>query len=114
YEYMKADIDQAIKRCLDEQMWILGPQVGEFEKLVSSYLDINHCIGCSSGTEALVLCLRAIAIIKGKEFFEPDEQIITTPFTFTATGDAILRAGAKPVFVDIDHATFNLDTQQVR
>ena len=115
YEYMKNDIDLAIRKCLEHQKWILGPEVKELETTVAEYLGVKHCIGASSGTEALVLSLRALAIkITGREYFTSDEQIITTPFTFTATGDAILRSGATPVFADIDPASFNIDPQQIR
>ena len=110
YQYMKVDIDAAIKKCLEHQKWILGPEVEELENKIAKYLDVKHCIGASSGTEALVLSLRALAIkLKGQEYFDKTDEIITTPFTFTATGDAILRAGATPVFVDIDPVTYNID-----
>ncbi|HOQ82621.1 MAG TPA: DegT/DnrJ/EryC1/StrS family aminotransferase, partial [bacterium] len=101
YLYMKNDIDTAIAKCLEHQSWILGPEVKEFEKKCAEFFGVKHCIGCSSGTDALVIALRAIAISSGKEFFSRDEEILTTPFTFTATGDAILRSGATPVFIDI-------------
>jgi len=115
YEYMKSDIDGAIQKCLDHQKWILGPEVKELETRIAEYLGVKQCIGCSSGTEALVLSLRALAIkTKGQEFFDRSDLIITTPFTFTATGDAILRSGATPVFVDIDPTTYNIDPLQIR
>ncbi|MEW6586997.1 MAG: DegT/DnrJ/EryC1/StrS family aminotransferase, partial [Nitrospirota bacterium] len=115
YEYMKQDIDSAIKRCLEHQKWIFGPEIGEFEEVTRAYIGVKHCIGVSSGTDALVLSLRALAIQrKGEEYFDRYDEIITTPFTFTATGDAILRAGATPVFVDIDPFTFNIDPEQIR
>ena len=115
YKYMKKDIDSAIKKCLDHQKWILGPEVKELEDKVAGYLGVKHCIGSSSGTEALVLSLRALAIkLKGQEFFDKTDEILTTPFTFTATGDAILRTGATPVFVDIDPLTYNIDTAMIR
>jgi dTDP-4-amino-4,6-dideoxygalactose transaminase len=115
YVHMKADIDAALQRCLNHQKWILGPEVAELEQKIASYLNARHCIGCSSGTEALVLSLRALAIQRtGKEYFTRDHEIVTTPFTFTATGDAILRAGATPVFVDIDPRTYNIDAARVR
>src|SRR3990170_7393026 len=115
YEYMKEEIDSAIKKCLDHQKWILGPEVGELERKIAEYIGVKHCVGISSGTDALVLALRALAIkIKGKEYFDRNDEIITTPFTFTATGDAILRAGATPVFVDIDPATYNIDPAKIR
>jgi UDP-2-acetamido-2-deoxy-ribo-hexuluronate aminotransferase len=110
YEYMKEDIDSAIKRCLEHQKWILGPEVKELEDKVAEYIGVKHCVGVSSGTDALVLSLRALAIkLKGEEYFDRGDKIITTPFTFTATGDAILRAGATPVFIDIDPITYNID-----
>jgi dTDP-4-amino-4,6-dideoxygalactose transaminase len=115
YKYMKKDIDSAIKKCLDHQKWIFGPEVKDLEDKVAGYLGVKHCIGSSSGTEALVLSLRALAIkLKGQEFFDKTDEILTTPFTFTATGDAILRAGATPVFVDIDPLTYNIDTAKIR
>lgn len=115
YEYMKADIDSALGRCMEHQKWILGPEVKELEDKIAGYLGVKHCIGVSSGTEALVLSLRALAIkTKGKEYFDKENEIITTPFTFTATGDAILRSGATPVFVDIDPVTYNIDPQKIR
>jgi len=110
YEYMKDDIEVAIRKCLDHQQWIMGPEVKELEGKIAEYLGVKYCIGVASGTDALVISLRALAIkLKGEEYFSKEDEIVTTPFTFTATGDAILRAGATPVFVDIDPRTFNLD-----
>jgi dTDP-4-amino-4,6-dideoxygalactose transaminase len=107
---MKDDIDSAIRRCLEHQQWILGPEVQEFEDKVAEYLGVRHCIGTSSGTDALVLALRALALkTKRQEYFDRSDLIITTPFTFTATGDAILRAGATPAFIDIDPVSYNID-----
>lgn len=115
YLYMKADIDAAIARCLNHQKWIFGPEVKEFEEKVAEYIGVKHCVGTSSGTDALVLALRALAIkTKGQEYFDRSDFIITTPFTFTATGNAILRAGATPLFVDIDPITYNIDPTLIR
>jgi dTDP-4-amino-4,6-dideoxygalactose transaminase len=115
YEYMKADIDGAVRCCLDHQKWIFGPEIRELETKIAEYTGVKHCIGCSSGTESLVLSLRALAIkTKGQEYFDRNDLIITTPFTFTATGDAILRSGATPVFVDIDPVTYNIDPAKIR
>lgn len=115
YQYMKADLDAAIQRCLEHQRWIFGPEVEELEQKIATYLDAKHCIGCSSGTDALVLSLRALAIKeKGQEYWDENDLIITTPFTFTATGDAILRSGARPLFVDIDSGTYNIAPEQIR
>lgn len=111
YEYMKNDIDAAIAACLAHQGWILGPEVRGLEESIARYVGVGHAVGVSSGTEALVLALRAFAIKSKKaQYFDRRDEIITTPFTFTATGDAILRSGATPVFIDIDPATFNMDT----
>ncbi|MBI5211954.1 MAG: DegT/DnrJ/EryC1/StrS family aminotransferase [Nitrospirae bacterium] len=115
YEYMKDDIDAAIKKCLAHQKWIFGPEIAELEETVAGYLNTKYCIGVSSGTEALVLSLRALAIkTKGEEFFGEEDKIITTPFTFTATGNAIVRSGATPVFVDIDPETYNIDLKKIK
>ncbi len=115
YEYMKEDIDVAINRCLEHQKWILGPEVKELEDAIAQYIGVKHCIGVSSGTEALALSLRALAIkVKGEEYFCKEDEIITTPFTFTATGDAILRAGATPVFIDINPNNYNIDHERIR
>ncbi len=115
YNYMQKDIDAAIKQCLEHQKWILGPEVKELEQKIAEYIGVKHCVGVSSGTDALVLSLRSIAIkLKGEEYFDRSDEIITTSFTFTATGDAILRSGATPVFVDISPTTYNLDEKKVR
>lgn len=115
YNYMKKDIDSCIKACLEHQKWILGPEVKELEARVAEYVGVEHCIGTASGTDALAISLRALAIRqKEQEYFDTTDEIITTSFTFTATGDAILRAGARPVFVDIDPDTYNIDTSKIR
>ncbi len=115
YEHMKDDIDSAIAQCMMHQTWILGPEVRELEDRMCGYLGSGNCVGLSSGTEALVVGLRALAInSRGEEYFRKTDEIITTAFTFTATGDAILRAGATPVFIDIDPRTFNIDTNKLR
>ncbi|KHE90875.1 MAG: DegT/DnrJ/EryC1/StrS family aminotransferase [Candidatus Scalindua rubra] len=115
YRHMLEDIDHAILNTVAETKYILGPQVKEFEEKIAEYIGVKHCIGVSSGTEALVLSLRALAIkLKGQEYFDRSDEIITTPFTFTATGDAILRSGATPVFIDIDPLTYNIDSKKIR
>lgn len=115
YKFMKEEIDSAIHRCLTHQKWIYGPEIKEFEDSVAEYTGVKHCIGVSSGTEALVISMRSLAIkLKGEEYFNRDDEILTTPFTFTATGDSILRAGATPVFIDIDPLTYNIDTKKIR
>ncbi|MCD6539202.1 MAG: DegT/DnrJ/EryC1/StrS family aminotransferase [Candidatus Omnitrophica bacterium] len=110
YNFLKNDIEKELKDCLKTQAWVLGPKVIEFEKKVANYLEVKHAIGVASGTDALLLSLRALALkIKGKEYFDKRDEIITTPLTFIATAEAIIRSGATPVFVDIDPDTFNID-----
>lgn len=114
-EYLayKQELDQALLEAVSSANYILGPEVNKLEEEVANYLGTEHCLGVASGTDALVISLRALAIkFKGKEYFSPEDEIITTPFTFTATGGSILRSGATPVFIDIDPATFNLDPQK--
>lgn len=114
YACMKEDIDAAIARCLDHQRWIRGPEVEELEARMAEYLGVRHCVGVASGTDALVIALRALAIkTKGRGYFDRSDEIITTPFTFVATGDAVLRSGATPVFVDVSPDTLNIDPQKI-
>jgi len=113
--YIYNKIEKNIDKVIKESNFILGPEVKQLEEKTAKYLGVKHCIGCSSGTDALVLSLRALAIkLKGKEYFDKTDEIITTPFTFTATGDAILRAGATPVFVDIDLDTYTINTEKIK
>src|SRR3989338_7130993 len=114
YRHMERDIDRALKNCLRHQQWILGPEVKKLEEKIAKYLGVNSCIGTSSGTESLVIALRALSLQRfNSEYFTRGQKVITTPLTFTATGDAILRSGATPVFVDIDPKTFNIDPQKI-
>ena len=115
YRHFLEDMDKAVLETIPQTRYIMGPQVKELEKKLGDFLGVKHCIGVASGTDALVLALRAISIQKtGKEYFNKEDQILTTPFTFTATGDAILRAGATPVFIDVDPKTFNIDPEKIK
>lgn len=96
----------AIQTVLNHGRYLNGPEVAEFEKRMAEYVGTQFAIACSSGTDALVLALRAMGVKRG-------DRIITTPFTFMATVEAIIMAGAEPVFVDIDPVTFNIDMDQV-
>jgi UDP-2-acetamido-2-deoxy-ribo-hexuluronate aminotransferase len=110
YQFLKLAIDAALQRILEHQTWILGPEVAKFERAFGANVGAKHVIGVSSGTEALVLALRALSLHKiGEEYWTPDDRVVTTAFSFTATGDAIIRARATPVFLDIDPCTCNLD-----
>jgi len=115
YTFLKKEINKQIGECLSLQQWILGPKVNEFEQKISKYLGTKYAVGISSGTDALVLSLRALAMqIKGKSYFDKKDEIVTTPFTFVATAESIIRAGATPVFVDIDPDTFNICPRSIK
>jgi len=114
YACCKAGIDRGIKNCLKTQQWILGEPVKAFEQKAAAYLSTKHAVAVASGTDALTLSLRALALQRfNSEFFQPYQEIITTPFTFAATAEAIILAGAKPVFADIDQRSLNLDPAAV-
>jgi dTDP-4-amino-4,6-dideoxygalactose transaminase len=103
---IRAEIEAAIRSVLDSTQFILGPSVQALEKETAAYLGVKHAIGVASGTDALHLALRAAGIGAG-------DEVITTPFTFIATAEAISYLGAKPVFVDIDPDTFNIDVRRI-
>lgn len=102
YKRYKKEIDKEIKEVLDSSGYIMGPKVTELEDNLSKFTGSKHAIACSSGTDALILALMSIGI-------EPGDEIITTPFTFIATAETIAFLKAKPVFVDIDEKTYNID-----
>ena len=106
YLAIKAEVDAAIAEVMESQHFILGPKVEECEKALARYCGCSHAIGMSSGSDALLACLMAENIGLG-------DEVITTTYTFFATAGAIARLGATPVFVDIDPATYNLDTAQL-
>jgi len=104
---LKAEIMAAIEGVCDSQMFILGPNVTALEKACAEYCQSAHGIGVSSGTDALLLALMALDI-------GPEHEVITSPYTFFATGGTVARVGARPLFVDIDPATFNLSPKAVQ
>jgi dTDP-4-amino-4,6-dideoxygalactose transaminase len=106
YESIKDEIDSAIKEVINESGFILGKQVDLLEEEIAKYLGVKFAVGVASGTDALVLALIALGIKKG-------DEVITTPFTFIATAEAICRSGAKPVFCDIDYSTYNIDPDKI-
>jgi dTDP-4-amino-4,6-dideoxygalactose transaminase len=102
YDQIRAEMLAAVGRVCESQHYILGPEVEAFEREIADYCGVAHAVGCSSGTDALWLALVAAGV-------EPGDWVLTTPFSFFASSSAIVRAGARPVFADIDPHTFNLD-----
>ncbi len=106
YAEIKDEIEQGLNETIANCSFILGPNVQAFEKEAASYLGVKHAIGVASGTDALHLALLAAGIGEG-------DEVITTAFTFIATAEAIKYVSAKPVFVDIDPKTFNIDPKEI-
>jgi dTDP-4-amino-4,6-dideoxygalactose transaminase len=106
YATIRTEIMAAIDHVCESQHLVLGPEVDAFEKEMSQFLGTTDSVGCASGTDALWLSLRASGI-------GPGDSVITTPFSFFATASAILRCGARPVFVDVDPQTLNIDPAAV-
>ena len=102
YQHIKDEIDQAVSEVISEQHFILGPKVEALEEAIAAYSSARYGIGVASGSDALTLSLMALGVGAG-------DEVITTPFTFFATAGSISKAGATPVFVDIDPRTYNLD-----
>lgn len=103
---LRSEIDKAIAQTLDRCSFCLGPDVEQFEKDFAAYCQSAHCVAYNSGTSALHVAMLLLNV-------GPGDEVITTPFTFVATSWAISYVGAKPVYVDIDRKTFNLDPQQL-
>ncbi|MCU1268236.1 MAG: wbpE [Acidobacteria bacterium] len=103
---LRAEMLASLERILDSQQFALGPEVKALEEEIAQYSNVKHAIGCASGSDALLLALMALDVKAG-------DEVITASFTFFATGGAIARLGARPVFVDIDPRTYTMDPQQV-
>ena len=106
YQLYKTEIDEAIHKVLDRSNYIMGKEVKELEENLQIFTGAKHAITCSSGTDALLLAMMALDI-------QPGDEIITTPFTFIATAETIALLKAKPVFVDIDEKTYNIDASKI-
>jgi dTDP-4-amino-4,6-dideoxygalactose transaminase len=102
YAGMREEIESAMRRVVESQHFILGPEVAALEREVAAYSGAAHGVGMSSGTDALLAALMAVGV-------GPGDDVVTTPFTFFATAGVIVRLGARPAFVDIEPATFNMD-----
>lgn len=106
YTYLKDEIEKVISNILESGAYINGSYTKELESKLAKYLDVKHVIGVANGTDALVIALEALGIKDG-------DEVITTPFTFFATAEAISVVGAKPVFVDVSLDDFNIDVNKI-
>ena len=103
---MREEILEAVTRVFDRQHFILGPEGAAFEGELAAYVGAEYAVGCASGSDALLLAFMALDIKSG-------DEVVTSPYTFFATGGSIARLGARPVFVDIEPETFNIDASQI-
>ena len=106
YVSIRDDLQQAVERVMNSQRFVLGDEVRGLETAIAEYCQTKHAIGCASGSDALLLALMALDVKAG-------DEVITTPFSFFATAACITRLGARPVFVDIDSRTYNIDPSRV-
>ena len=107
YHSIKKEIDAAVLSTLESGHFILGPQVIKFEESIAAYLGMGFGIGLASGTDALVLALRALNIGAG-------DEVIIPAYTFFATAGTVMSVGAKPVFVDVDPQTYQIDVSRIK
>lgn len=103
---IKMDIDRRIQQVLSHGQYIMGPEIFELEEKLAGFVGVKHCIGVANGTDALLIAMMALGIGYG-------DEVIATPFTFIATAETIALLGAKPVFVDIDPKTYNIDPLKI-
>jgi UDP-2-acetamido-2-deoxy-ribo-hexuluronate aminotransferase len=106
YRCYQQGIDSRMRKVLEHGQFIQGPEIFELEKLLAEYVGVAHCVTVSSGTTSLEIALRALGI-------GPGDEVVTVPFTWISTAEVIALVGAKPVFVDIDPVTFNLDAERL-
>ncbi len=106
YKKIKKEIDETALRVIESGHYILGKEVSEFEKEIARYIGVKYAVGCASGTDALMAAMMALGIGQG-------DEVVTTPFTFAATIETIVLLGAKPIYVDIDPDTYNIDPSKI-
>ena len=106
YNVLKDEMDQAILDVVASSAYVMGPKVKEMEEAFANYVGVKHCIGCASGTDALLLALKAWDVKAGDAVFVPS-------FTFFASAEVVAIQGATPVFVDVDPDTFNMDVRDL-
>jgi len=106
YETIKENVNKNIQAVLEHGRYIMGPEVQLLEEKLADYVGVKHCVGVANGTDALLIAMMALGV-------GPGDEVITTPFSFIATAETILLLGAKPVYVDIDPRTYNLDPAKI-
>ncbi len=106
YARVREEINVAVLRVLETQHFILGPEVESLERELASYLEVKNTVGCASGTDSLLLAMKALDL-------KPGDEVITTPFTFFATVSCITRCGGTPVFADVDPVTYNISSENI-
>jgi Predicted pyridoxal phosphate-dependent enzyme apparently involved in regulation of cell wall biogenesis len=106
YRRYQVEVDERIRRVLAHGHFIMGPEIGELERALASYVGVRHCITVSSGTTSLEIALRALGI-------GPGDEVITVPFTWISSAEVIGLVGAKPVFVDVEPVTYNIDVDLI-
>ncbi|MCC5014964.1 DegT/DnrJ/EryC1/StrS family aminotransferase [Legionella sp. 31fI33] len=107
YKLIETDILRGIQTVLEHGQYIMGPEIAKLERQLAEFVNVKHAIVNSSGTDALLMALLALEL-------EPGDEVITSPFSFFATGEVIALVGAKPVFVDIDPTTYNIDATKIK
>lgn len=106
YRRYQADIDARMRVVMEHGLYIMGPEIAELERVLADYVGVKHCLTVASGTDSLEIALRALDV-------GPGDEVITAPFTWISTAEVIALVGARPVFVDIELATYNLDISLV-
>jgi dTDP-4-amino-4,6-dideoxygalactose transaminase len=106
FSIIREEVKEAVDKVLESQLFILGPELDALERELRDYLQCGFAVGCASGSDAILLALMALDL-------SPHDEVITTPFTFVATAGSISRLGARPVFVDIDSQTYNIDVSKI-
>ena len=106
YRCYKAEIDERMQSVLDHGQFIMGPEIAELEQALSTFVGVKHCITAASGTDSLEIALRALGV-------GPGDEVITVPFTWISTAESICLVGARPIFVDIEPTTYNINVDLI-